>query len=391
MGKDSKGDEEVKDKFKQIIKVMIGLLPVTNKIIFESSPDFADNTRAVFEYMVVNKLNDKYKMIWLVNKPNDFKHVDVANTIFCPMYPKNIVEQIQRVWHIATAKYIIVCNRGIAKYNNKTKSINLWHGSGLKACKELKLVLDCCDDVLTSSEFYKPIFAKELQVEYKKLRCLGYPRNDWMFVESDDLERLNIALKDEKVIMWMPTFRQHKNGKRFDVTVESALGLPIIEDESMLEELNRQLEVYKLRLIIKIHPAQDLSFIKVENLSHICLLTNQDIEEKGVNLYKIVGRCDALITDYSSIYVDYMMLDRPMAFTLDDLEDYRANKGFVFENPLSYMPGNHLYTFEDMKCFIEELAKGQDRWQEERRSTNNLFNQYHDGQSCKRFCEYFGF
>lgn len=58
--------------------------------------------------------------------------------------------------------------------------------------------------------------------------------------------------------------------------------------------------------------------------------------------------------------MDYLLLDKPTGFTLDDFEEYRAKRGFIYENVLDYMPGNHIYTFDQLAQFLQELSAGID-------------------------------
>ena len=87
----------------------------------------------------------------------------------------------------------------------------------------------------------------------------------------------------------------------------------------------------------------------------------------GIWLYEMVGVCDALISDYSSIAVDFMLLDRPLGYVLTDLECYRETRGFVFENPEEYMPGAKLYDLSDLENFVCDISEGKDPFKEERR------------------------
>ena len=83
-------------------------------------------------------------------------------------------------------------------------------------------------------------------------------------------------------------------------------------------------------------------------------------------MYMFIALTDALISDYSSVAVDYLIVDRPIAFTLDDYEAYKKTRGFVFENPLIYMPGHHLYTFDDLEHFLLDVSMGLDPYKEQR-------------------------
>ena len=84
--------------------------------------------------------------------------------------------------------------------------------------------------------------------------------------------------------------------------------------------------------IVKLHPFQRKETISISDYSNIVLLNNDFIYDNGMQINEILGNAAALISDYSSAAVDYMILNRPMAFTLDDVEDYETSRGFVFEN-----------------------------------------------------------
>lgn len=93
---------------------------------------------------------------------------------------------------------------------------------------------------------------------------------------------------------------------------------------------------------------------------------------------------DVLITDYSSVYFDYQLLDRPIGFAIDDVEEYRRNRGFVFDNILDYMPGEKIYSFDELKTFFDHLHKGQDDYSEKRKKVNDLVNHWQDAGNCER-------
>ena len=72
------------------------------------------------------------------------------------------------------------------------------------------------------------------------------------------------------------------------------------------------------------------------------------LEKEKLQLYELIGISDALISDYSSVAVDYLLLDRPLGYVLADYEIYREKRGFVFEDPLEYMPGEKIYNACDL-------------------------------------------
>lgn len=112
-------------------------------------------------------------------------------------------------------------------------------------------------------------------------------------------------------------------------------------------------------MIIKLHPVQRNSIISHLKLSRISVLENQDIASMGFQINTLLSKADALISDYSSVAVDYMLLDRPLAFMLEDVEQYQESRGFVFDNIHDCLPGAELYTYEDLEGFLADVAGGQ--------------------------------
>ncbi len=88
---------------------------------------------------------------------------------------------------------------------------------------------------------------------------------------------------------------------------------------------------------------EDLTCIRVEDKTNILILTNHDLDEKHAFLYSLLKETDALITDLSSIHVDYILIDRLIGFTIDDLGSYKT--GYIFEDPIRFMPGEHMGIF----------------------------------------------
>ena len=87
----------------------------------------------------------------------------------------------------------------------------------------------------------------------------------------------------------------------------------------------RKFEALDVVVILKIHPMQAEKNIFKKKLSHIIFVQDKDLVKWGLQLYQIVGKTDALLTDYSSISTDYILLDKPMGFVIYDIDNYRAS------------------------------------------------------------------
>ena len=141
-------------------------------------------------------------------------------------------------------------------------------------------------------------------------------------------------------------------------------------------------------LIIKPHPVQDLSYLRKIDLRNIRTIYNPDLAKAGIQLNELMEQTDAMITDYSSIYYDYMLLDRPIALTTDDLDMYQNDKGFVFDNVYDIIKGEHLKSTDELLAFLTDVSEGKDRMLAERTAVKEKINDFLDGNSSKRVYDF---
>lgn len=146
---------------------------------------------------------------------------------------------------------------------------------------------------------------------------------------------------------------------------------------------------YNTYLIIKTHYLQDEHAIAHFVLDHIRLIPDDILMEKDIQIYHLLPFTTALITDYSSIAIDYLLLDKPIGFTLDDYDDFSISRGYVFDNPLDYMPGHHIYTFDDLILFLKDVKSGVDPYKNKRSKMLSECHSFVDGNSAKRVTERF--
>ncbi len=363
---------------KEILKVAFKPLTFANKIIkkderlifFYSNLGFRDNVKAFYDYLIAQKYNEKYKIVVSINDVDNY----VQNT------PDNVtfVGNKQGISYFMRAKYAFYC---FGKYPIKpSKSqvvVNLWHGTPLKKLGNLEKGLEKTDYnfftyVVASSPLYQPIMAKIFGCKEEQVIITGNPRNDELFTRDAATDCLS---KKGKVILWLPTYREYD-----EEYVVSLL------KNNQLERLNAKLKDLNCRLIIKLHPLQTAS-VNYDAYSQIEFMVQKDLDKKGMSVYSLLKKADALITDYSSVYFDYILLNRPIAFTVEDIEEYRRKRGFVFENPFEYMPGMKLSSYDDLEQFISDVAKGNDTYAAQREKVNMIINSYNDGNSSLRVAE----
>ena len=120
---------------------------------------------------------------------------------------------------------------------------------------------------------------------------------------------------------------------------------------------------------------------------HLVLLNNDLLVEKDIQINQLLGWADGLISDYSSAAIDYLLLDRPIGFTLEDVEEYGESRGFVFDPIRDWIPGAELFSFADFCSFVREIGRGMDSAREKRQRLKKVMHAYGDDQSCRRILQ----
>ena len=184
----------------------------------------------------------------------------------------------------------------------------------------------------------------------------------------------------------MPTFRRGGGFQRNDSLQEQPLGIPLINNMDEYINLNKMLNSINVLLIIKIHPMQILDNLKIYDLSNIKVLTGQQIKDLNIDNYRLMSCCDAMISDYSGAAYDFIQLDRPLAYVLSDMKEYKL--GFVVEDIKPLLGGKEIYNYQDLKDFIGDVIAGNDLYKEKREKLRDYFYKYHDTNNCKRLVEF---
>lgn len=341
--------------------------------------DFTDNARALFEYLIEQGYNEQYEIIWGVSEPARFKNLKYKNVKFVTAENRYGWSSPAAFYYGNTAKYFFYTNNtaDLNRYQCKGQTtINLWHGCGYKGSTHKNADIPCSktmemfDYALVPGAVFVETKSSYWERSKETILPLGYPRYDWMLDKNNNRGQM---LKDlfgweengEKVVIWMPTFRKSSLTGYAESRIELPFDLPGLKSAQELQELDLLCEKENIFLIIKKHPLQN-DWEKQQNLRYIRYVTDEMLRETDVQLYRLVGVCDALLSDYSSIAVDYLLMDRPLGFVLADYADYADTRGFVFEDPLAYMPGAKIYCLDDFKEFLMKVSHNEDIWHGER-------------------------
>lgn len=361
---------------KKIFYFLIGLFPKNkNKIVLESHPDFNDSAKVMYDYLQ-KKGKRKYKFIWLVDNPQKYNKLKLKNTKFINVYKPL---SLRYLYHVITSKYLMFGNREIRWVDlNKQIVISLTHGIPIKSCKGKFPKDKTFNYLLATSEKTVPIMAGEYCTKEEKCFVADLPRNDLLFEKNEKVSELTKSY--HKVILWLPTYKKHKSVDITDIDRDSLI--PLLNEEE-LNKLNKTLKENNDLLILKFHPAEDVSKLNSKEYSNIQILTQEEFNKLDIHLYSLLAYTDALITDYSSVSLDYILLNRQIGYVLDDIEEYQDKRGFCIENIDDVIAGKKIKNTKELFEFINEVSNDIDNYQEKR---NKVLNFYHKYQG-KNICE----
>lgn len=345
-------------------------------MLYIPSMGLRHNLKPLLDYLIENEYNKKYKIICAIEDLS-FKGREAENVFYISKVKAQLVFMFCR--HVFyTAGQIPI------KPSSTQIVIHMNHGtSDLKAMGALTNINNGDEFfftyILVPSEIYVPIVSAEYLCEEKNVKVCGEPMTDALFNKKMKYELGNY----KKIIVWLPTFRQSKDLNYSDSS-ESLLPMFQMED---YDALNEYLKKYDFLLVVKLHTSQDTEGISTEKYSNILLLTNDQFVKRNFDLYELLPQTDALIGDYSSVSLQYLLLDKPLAFVVPDMEEYKEKRGFCFENPEDYMPGPIIKEKQQLYRFFDDIYFEKDEYIEERNRVRNIIFKYQDGENSKRVLE----
>ena len=285
--------------------------------------------------------------------------------------------------YFALAKYVFFTHDCyVHRFAPRAVSVNVWHGMPVKRIgwmnNEGSLVPLTTYSVATS-----PLWAGVVQESLRPLRgtlMTGLPRNDRLFLRSDEIRaRLDCPPPGAgRLIMWLPTFRGEWEQARH------TLGVP----DGSLAAIDALLAQQGAVLVVKPHPMA--SYDRLPALSRFRLITDDWLQEQGISLYELLGQADALVSDLSSAYVDYLLLDRPIVHHFPDIDEYADSRGFSVEPIDDYLAGPLTRDAAELLAAISDIVRGADTHAVERGRVRALSHAHTDAFATARLLEQVG-
>lgn len=324
-------------------------MPVNETIILYESfngDGMIDNPYGVFKSFEQRRDFNDYTHVWVIKDYDSawFNIVEYSKyfNVKFVLYGSD-----DYLFYLSTSKYLIN-NCTFPPYFTKKPDqvyINTWHGitnkylgydvpkSNTDMGNTIRNFL-ACDYILSANSFMTDIYRKSYKLDgiwCGKYIEAGQPRNDLMFCHSkqyvvEKLKSYGVHIEaGKKIVLYAPTWQgtiskpKHINFK----AVAKALG------------------VDGYQVLIKAHHV-------VYDKDHQHIPVEMDTNE-------LISICDVLVTDYSSIYYDWLMLNRPVIFYAPDYDCYKKKHGLYSDFPCSY--AKNLQMLHTMMLHVDDLFK----------------------------------
>lgn len=299
-----------------------------NLICLSSFPDYDDQVRALIEFIIANTTG--YKIAVLTD-----------NKLSPPSWAlhKSIVHHkkysFSGIWLYMRSRLVFFthgCFSSLKTVPNQT-SINVWHGMPIK---NIGRYIDenhrtsNCDYITSTSEFFKEKLSFAFNIPLEKVINLGIPRNDILLKGKNDLIRSKLG-NAKNIIAWLPTYRKSVVGEiRLDgQTAKNVFNMPDLD----IETLNQSLKDMDIIAVVKPHPMamNHESSKNINNYSNIKFIDEKWLLKHNTTLYEVMAQSDLLVTDVSSVLIDYLVLERPIICHFPDIDTYKGSRGLIWD------------------------------------------------------------
>lgn len=368
----------------------------------------SDNALSLFNYIIKKSLLKKYTLYVVLAECTEKERIKRYLSTYSNDYDIRIIyyfssvdrglrsfvrKRIELFRAFIRSKYIFtsLTYEGFPLRHNKQQLIDLNYFSvpfkndmidpDSPLYRRLKIRGNNYTSFVVTSELALRVIFPTMSIDYHKYKILGMCRNDNLLDgNSYDEIRNSICSKVEykvkKVFLYTPTHRDYeKNNKSIS---RFLLGFDM--DMDLFEHI---LESSQSIIIAKIHPKQNFDVIKKLLPRGVILHSG----EYDYGLTELMQISDALITDYTSVYFDYLLLDKPIIFNFYDIEKYNETRGFSYDPIESILAGQVVSDADTFIKAIQEIEIIDNISREKRDIIKKLFFKDFDTDTCKRVIE----
>ncbi|MGF2142519.1 CDP-glycerol glycerophosphotransferase family protein [Vagococcus fluvialis] len=367
--------------------------PIDEKLIVYETRDgksIVDSPYAMFLELATNPDYTEYKHLWIIN--NEVEGIKES----IPKELRELVSFVERgtieyVDALLRAKYII-SNSTLESFfvkREKQVYINTWHGTPLKhmgfdipgfvnhSQNVLRNFL-MADFIISPNNHTSNIFINSYKLKgiYPgEILEGGYPRIDLILNTSkkevvEKIKKYEVDYLDElPTLLFCPTWKGSSVND-----AEDDVDQIIKETLSIKEKFSNEYNV-----LVKVHP---FIFSKVKEDERISKYLISDL----IDANEVLSICDLIVTDYSSIFFDYLVTKKPIIFYAWDKDLYEENRGMYLSE--DELPGPTAENLSELFDFIENIAENKKNYQSKYDHLAKKMVEYEDGNVTKKYIDY---
>ena len=323
------------------------LVPKQYRAVVCTLPDFDDQGLAV-----VDAVQRGYRVTWLTHGQSPRR----------PGYPPGRVVFLSRWsirghWHYLRSNLVLYTHGlyGFAKPVPGKVVVNLWHGMPVKqiGIPDGQPAMSANFSVATCPTF-RDVLMRAWAVPSERILVTGLPRNDRLIRAARTSQR-TAGNGSPTEIAWLPTYRRSLTGEvRVDGVADRTRPGGLRGFESVRFE--QALYALDMTCTLKTHPMATVADFP-PSTQHLAICSDADLDARGLTLYDMLGATDALVTDVSSVWVDYLLLDKPIIFAFGDLEEFRDSRGYTLDPILEWLPGPVVTTMRERSSVSNRLPR----------------------------------
>ena len=370
----------LKSLFLLLVWLLDLVTPKSDLLVIRTFPDFDDQGREFLRAW--RQVNPDVPVVWLVEgDPSVVPPAVQELGVTC------LSASSHAGWWAYLRASLVVHTRGLYGVPRRSKAkcfVNLWHGMPVKRLYHNAPVATRQTDLLTvTSEVHRTNLSSTWGIPRDRIVVEGLPRGDRLVRAASEPmpEALAAEAMGRRLCLWLPTYRtaswarEHRDGRDFG----NVFQLP----DATVDAVAEAFRANGLQVIVKTHPiAPKHPAISRPGLT---VWNDEDLTARGLTLYETLGHAEMLLTDYSSAWIDYLLLGRPIVFTIGDRDEYSESRGYYFTPLEEYLPGPMVETLEGLKAVlstpVDDLLE---TWGSCLASSRALHHRFVDGQSSER-------
>ncbi|MHA1864223.1 MAG: CDP-glycerol glycerophosphotransferase family protein [Candidatus Thorarchaeota archaeon] len=365
----------------EVVRILDYLYPKDKRtIVFGSygTKSISGDPRWMFERM--QKEHPEFSVYYFTNKPTKKGHIP-------PSSLRSLLIFLRAKYGVTSTS---ITDFGQFRWSSRKKMIATWHAISLKSCgyamkhrtylqtKKQEEYTKSIKAAIASSKHDAGISC--LMFGYGgRIHLTGHPRNDHLVnYDDDDKKKIREIFPrftgEERFILYAPTFRDQ-------VMLDKGMNLklfPFADFDN--KRLNQFLRDNNMVILLRTHINDTTTNLEVDNDRVIHF--GQDV---CPDINTVLGDMDYVVTDYSSIGYDFLLVNKPMIFIPYDLEEYEKHRGLIIDDYDFWTPGPKVSSLKEFLKYIELCNSGSpDPYEEKRVEMRRVMHSHQTDDSTSR-------